>query len=70
MEYQKYRFCVDLHALNAVTQFDTYPLPLFEESDSTLHGRKYFSILDCYSGFWQIKIAEDVTLKTAFSTSF
>jgi len=62
----KYRFCVDFRALNAVTHFETYPLPLFEETVSTLHGSKYFSVLDCYSGFWQIKIAEEDKLKTAF----
>ena len=38
----KYRFCVDIRALNAVTKFDPYPLPSFEETTSTLHGSKYF----------------------------
>jgi len=64
----KYRFCVDFRALNSVTQFDTYPLPVFEGTYSTLHGSKYFSVIDCYSGFWQIKIAEEDKMKTAFST--
>jgi hypothetical protein len=64
----KYRFCVDFRAFYAVTQFDTYPLPLLEETVSTLHGSKYFSVLDCYSGFCQVKIAEEDKLKTAFST--
>ena len=64
----KYRFCVDFRALNAVTQFDVYPLPMFDEKVSTLHGSKYFSVIDCYSGFWQIKIAEEDKIKTAFST--
>jgi transposase InsO family protein len=64
----KYRFCVDFRALNAVTQFDTYPLPVFEETVSTLHGSKYFSVIDCYSGFWQIKIADEDKPRTAFST--
>ena len=32
----KYRFCVDFRALNAVTKFDPYLLPIFEESASTL----------------------------------
>jgi len=58
---------VDFRALNAVTQFDTYPLPVFEETVATLHGSKYFSVIDCYSGFWQVKIAEEDKLKTAFS---
>ena len=32
----KFRFCVDFRALNSVTKFDTYPLPIFEETTSTL----------------------------------
>jgi hypothetical protein len=63
----KYRFCVDFRALKSVTQFDTYPLSVFEETVSTLHGSRYFSVVDCFSGFWQIKIAEECKMKTAFS---
>ena len=54
----KYRFCVDFRALNAITKNDSYPLPRFEETTSTSSGSKYFSLLDCYSGFWQINIHE------------
>jgi hypothetical protein len=63
----KYRFCVDFRALNKITQFDTYPSPMFEETVATLHGSQYFSVVDCYNGFWQIKIAEEDELKTALS---
>jgi len=63
----KYRFCVDFRALNNITQFDNYPLPLFEETVSTLHGSRYFSVIDLYSGFWQINLAEEDKLKTAFT---
>jgi hypothetical protein len=58
---------VEFRAQNAVTQFETYPLPVFEETVATLHGSKYFSVIDCYCGFWHLKIAEEDKLKTAFS---
>jgi hypothetical protein len=60
----KWRFCCDF--LNKVTQFDTYPLPVFEETVSTLYGSQYFSVLDCYSGFWQTNI-EEHKCKTGFT---
>lgn len=63
----KYRFCVDYRALNAVTKFDSYPLPRFEETTSTLAGSRLFTVLDCYAGFWQINIKEDHREKTGFS---
>jgi len=63
----KYRFCGDFRSLNKVTKFDTYPLPIFEETVSILHGSQSFSVLDCYSGFWQLKLTEADKMKTAFS---
>ena len=63
----KYRFCVDFRALNAVTKFDSYPLPTFEETTSTLHGSQYFTVLDCYSGFWQVSIKEEHRERTGFT---
>jgi hypothetical protein len=52
----KFRFCVDFRALNALTKFDFYPLPRFDKIASTPFGSKYFTVLDCYSGFWQISV--------------
>ena len=63
----KFRFCVDFRALNAVTKFDSYPLPRFDETTSTLFGSKYFTVLDCYSGFWQVNIKEGHKERTAFT---
>ena len=63
----KHRFCVDFRALNVVTKFDPYPLPKFEETTSTLHGSKYFSVSDCYSGFWQMSIKEEHRERTGFT---
>ena len=55
----KFRVFVDFRALNAFTKFDSYPLPRFEETTTVLHGSKYFSVLDCYSGFWQVPIKKE-----------
>jgi hypothetical protein len=41
----KYRFCVDLRTLNAVTKYGSYSLPRSEETTSALSGSKYFSVL-------------------------
>jgi hypothetical protein len=65
----KYRFCVDYRLLNKVTKFDSYPLPKFEETTSTLAGCRLFIVLDCHAGFWQISIHEEHRQKTAFSVS-
>ena len=54
----KFRFCVDFRALKQVTKPDIYYLPPFEETMSTLHGSRYFSTIDCESGFHQVKVAE------------
>jgi len=61
---------VDFRALNAVTKFHPYPLPRFEQTTSVLHGSKYFSVLDCYSGFWQVPIKEQHKDRTGFTVPF
>ena len=60
-------FCVDFRALNAVTKFDSYPLPRFDEITSTLCGSKYFTALDCYSGYWQVNIKEEHKERSTFT---
>jgi hypothetical protein len=63
----KYRFCVDFPALNAITKFDSYPLPRFDETTASLHGSRYFTVLDCHSGFWQVNIKEEHKERTGFT---
>ena len=63
----KFRFCLDFRALNSVTQFDPYPLPVFEDTTFPLYGSKYFTVLDCYSGFWKVGIKEEHKERTGFS---
>ena len=52
-----------------MTNFDSYPLPVLGETTS-LFGSKYFSVLDCYSGFWQVPIKEEHWERTGFTVPF
>jgi hypothetical protein len=63
----EFRFRVDFRALNSVTKFDFYPLPVIEETISTLYGFIYYSVIDCFQGFWQTKIREDHKERTGFT---
>ncbi len=62
------RFCVDYRKLNDVTRKDAYPLPRIDDMLDALRGSRYFSTLDLYSGYWQVKMDEQDIDKTAFVT--
>ena len=60
-------FCIDFCHLNAHTKKDSYPLPRIQEALESLVGAGHFSCLDLKSGFWQIKMSEDLKQYTAFT---
>lgn len=62
----KYRFCIDLKKVNAITTKDCYSLPLIHRSADVLSGSNYFTTFDVDKAFWQIGIAEEDKKKTAF----
>ena len=52
-EDKSIRICVDYRKL---TLPDTYPLPSVQECLDALQGAKWFSTLDCASGFFKFRI--------------
>ncbi len=62
------RFCVDYRKVNEVTRKDAYPLPRINDTLDALRGSQYFSTLDLYSGYWQVKMDPRDMDKTAFVT--
>jgi RNase H-like domain found in reverse transcriptase/Reverse transcriptase (RNA-dependent DNA polymerase)/Integrase core domain/Integrase zinc binding domain len=64
----KIRICIDPTQLNKNIKRRQYPLKTVEEISSSVSGSKYFTLLDCKRGFWQIKIAEESQKFLTFST--
>ena len=60
------RVCIDFRDLNAATPKDEYPMPVAEMLVDSAAGHEYLSMLDGYSGYNQIFIAEEDVSKTAF----
>ncbi len=61
-------FCVDYRKVNDIKRKDTYPLPRIDDTLDALRGSQYFSTLDLYSGYWQVKMDPKDIDKTAFVT--
>ena len=63
------RMCVDYRKLNAVTTRDAWPMPIIDDLLQELGGARFFTTLDLYAGYWQIKVAPEDQEKTTFTTN-
>jgi hypothetical protein len=64
----KLRMCIDYTNLNKACPKDPYPLPRIDQIVDSTSGCDLLSFIDAYSGFHQIKMAEDDRMHTAFVT--
>src|SRR3954471_8188605 len=60
------RVCIDFRDLNKATPKDEYPMSVAEMLVDFAAGFEYLSLLDGYSGYNQIFIADEDVPKTAF----
>ena len=64
------QFCVDYKRLNAIIKKDHYLIPLIEKTMVQLEDAKYFTKIDIYQAFYQIRMFEDSKKLTTFLTRF
>ena len=62
------RMCVDYRDLNKVSPKDDFPLPRIDMLVDNTTKFKFFSFMDEFSGYNQIKMAPEEMEKTIFIT--
>lgn len=64
----KWRICVDYKPLNVATKRGHFPLPFQDKILNKVAGYERYTVCDGYSGYFQIRIAEEDQKKTTFIT--
>uniref|UniRef100_A0A7M4F0X7 Integrase catalytic domain-containing protein n=1 Tax=Crocodylus porosus TaxID=8502 RepID=A0A7M4F0X7_CROPO len=62
------RLCIDFRKVNALTQFDAFPMPQVNELVERIGQANFISTLDLAKGYWQIPLRKEDQPKTAFGT--
>ena len=65
----KWRMCVDFTDLNKACPKDSFPLPRIDQLVDSTAGHKLLTFMDAFSGYNQIRMAEEDQDKTTFITS-
>ena len=63
------RLCMNMMALNSITQKEANELPDIENIIDSMQGANYFSVLDLKEGYFQIRLAKEDQHKTAFTVN-
>ena len=65
----KWKMCVDFTDLNRTCPKDSFPLPRIDQVVDSTAGHKLLTFMDAFSGYNQIRMAEEDQEKTSFITS-
>ena len=66
---EKWRMCVYFTDLNKACSKDNFPLPRIDQLMDSTVGHKLLTFMDAFSGYNQIKMAEEDQEKTTFIMS-
>lgn len=64
------RICIDPQDLNTAIKREHHPLRTIEEVVAEMPNARYFSVVDAYHGFWQIKLDQESSHLCTFNTPF
>jgi polyhydroxyalkanoate synthesis regulator phasin len=62
------KVCVDYRILNFVSMHDPFPTPFIDEVLEQVAGKEAYSFANGFSGYHQVRIAEEDKKKTTFIT--
>src|SRR6266542_3189523 len=62
------RFCVDYKKVNDLTIVDAHSLPIVNDTVDKIEGKKYYTLIDLASGYWQVEVDENSQDIIAFVT--
>ena len=60
------RFCIDFWKLKKVIEFDADPMPNIKEVINRMSGHKFFTKMDCFMEYSQVRLHEHCKQLTAF----
>ena len=66
----KWRMCIDFTHLNKAYPKDDFPLPRIEKVIDVVANSQLMSLLDCFSGYYQIRMKKEDEENTSFTTPF